>query len=296
MAPVGREENNVPAMTTNNVKGLNVIVMGNGADDWLSKARDRVECEEPAGDEAGVNRAIEKLLQRTPKATAIEFISHSQKQNCLKIGSWVIDENAFKAASTSLKNTIDKRVVRVVGCATAIGDEANYALEAISANLGIKDVYGTGGLVGLPDLYQQGTRPTIRPELMKKPRHPRHTEPFTVTGTELERGGRPRAFAESDREFLANGLNSADKLLVKEAFSILNPTHYYTFPGILREPTKTIVLGPEPAKTRLDVLFRDQLLRVTRAQLGQKPVEYLFLLPMRVRKTLRQRFDISEIN
>ncbi|HEX7841105.1 MAG TPA: hypothetical protein VF469_26690 [Kofleriaceae bacterium] len=261
---------------------INVIVMGDGTDDWLVAARKVVDGEKKAHDPAGIYSALTALLQQIPTPDAVELISHSQENNYLKLGEKaVLDANSMRDAPADLVDKLSGKTLRIVGCYTAVGDLANAALAAIGQALGM-EIWGTTGLIGTSDLYPGGLKPNEHAKLLKRPATQSSHSAITVTEDDLARGGPPTPFTADLRERLFRSVNDHGRQVLD---NLLPPSldHYYTYPGLLRVPSSQSPLyavdSPQRIIGRLDVLFQDQLLRVTRSDWGPDPVEYLFLLP-----------------
>lgn len=275
------------------------VVASNADDDWLEHARDIVQGEESAGDEAGVIQKLAALFQAHPERDSFELLSHSNDDDLLKIGTWVVGTTAFQTASQDFKNQLRGKTIRLVGCNTAESDEANDVLLALESNFGLQ-AYGATGIIGLADLDAGGSKSNERADRFTRPtpgasgthakavgagRGDHRLAPVhAVTESELLRAGPWKPFTTTDRQTLRVGLVAESGQKLDAMFGNL-PDRYYQFRGLLRIPSsttylKTMTPDNNPRAGRVDTYFSGQLVRITRAPYQGAPfLEYLFWHP-----------------
>jgi hypothetical protein len=257
-----------------------VVVISNTSDSWLKAARDEVDGEGHAVNKKDVINEIKRLLKQFPERDAVELVSHSNSDNLLRIGSWVLDQNAFLNSDEEFRDLVKGKEIRILGCATATGEAANKTLLAMQKKLNVA-ARGTRGLVGTVDLSAEGSDPARRASLFVAPSETAEDADSRISVTELLRGGPPVKIEPAQHEALVAGLTSESRLVAREILRLVGDGRAYSYPGLLRLPSATIPLHDESGAPvgRIDALFRGQLIRFTWDETSTQPRrEYLFLV------------------
>lgn len=264
-----------------------LVLISSGSDHWLHDARDKVDIERHVSDEATVVSRIETRLSEATELTSIQLISHSVAKpdadlNRLKIGDWIVRDNAFQSAK-SLKDKLAQRgspPIYVVGCLTTVGAVARNTLRAIETTLGVR-VFGAKRVVGLYDLDKNGALLDY-PDLFERLTADAPRPPYAINGQSLiKAGAKVRPFGPGAVADLTPDLSDVSRRLVEGILSVLNPSDYYEFPGMLTLPTATAPMyaGAGTQIGHIDELFRAQLVRITR-RLPEGPPGLEYLLPV----------------
>jgi hypothetical protein len=207
-----------------------IVLVGRGTDAWLRAVSDRVDGEVLAGSKDELEAELRTALAARPEARAVELISHAigregAQQNLLRVGDWVLSADAAAQLDPGLAKLLAGKVLRVVGCSTAIGGPARAALAALESRLGIP-VYGTTRLVGVFDLGPAGVLPERYDALLA--RASEVPDPVRLTSRDLARAGAIRVAWTGDpraplREALVAGLSSTAANLVERVIDALGP-------------------------------------------------------------------------
>ena len=262
-------------------RGRSTVVCGAGEGYWLRGARARV----PSCAQAGTQSELQAFLRNTPgpdPGRVLAFISHSVQRpehlNLLRFGEFDLTRDRVAALADDFRYAIHgrARAVFLVGCRTAMGEQAQGVLEYLENEFKVK-AYGTRRIVGLYDLDASGVRPSRRSRLLADARD-RVIQKDDVDREEIEAVGVERPISDQEMgqliEELVASVLGADVLKERSRTMVtfllnflerLRPWHWFEVPGLLAVP---VPLWPssrsaEVPGSGIDTLVNEQLFRIT---------------------------------
>jgi hypothetical protein len=225
----------------------------------------------------GVVKLLAALERSDPEVDYLDLIGHSNGNNLLELGNWVVGKNpteleAFcKEAQPHLKR-LGIRAVRLVGCDTAEGVVAKAVLNGLEQGLKIA-VYGTGSLIDAEHFsYRMCISENFKPA----------SQVSGVVGASPPSRSAQIAFRRL-RSAMDPGVfdvTSADPRPPKVGDYILSPADFarlraqfkhrdagaWRMPGLLRKPSFVLIAPDVNGQPRypVEVFFDGELVRLSR--------------------------------